>query len=132
MVNDQEIKILDDKGAEVGHIFTPSGSGRHNVNCIQVCGFTEAFDLWGCGIYKGKKDIQLLYDDVKLKGTFHEFDLDKCLRCYQDPCVCENPSRNATMPFRVKREKEIEGRIQYTGLGKVAKTMEEDLRKNNG
>ena len=53
--------------SEVGHIFTPSGSGETNLNAIQICGFDEAFDLWGCGVYgdaetkQMKKDIQLCW-----------------------------------------------------------------------
>ena len=35
----------------IGHIFTPSGSGEDTLNAIQICGFEEAFDLWGCGIF---------------------------------------------------------------------------------
>lgn len=67
---------IDDgkKRREIGHIFTPSGSGHINLNAIQICGFDEAFDLWGCGIFGDserkvmKKDIQLcwfgLYDQM--------------------------------------------------------------------
>lgn len=65
-----EIYMKDvDKKEEflVGHIFTPSGSGETNVNAIQICGFDEAFDLWGCGVFgdektkQMKKDIQLCW-----------------------------------------------------------------------
>ncbi len=67
----KEILIIgiDIKGErkEIGHIFTPSGSGERNINAIQVCGFDEAFDLWGCGVYGNKKtqemkrDIQMIW-----------------------------------------------------------------------
>ena len=59
---------VDDKGrSEIGRIHTPSGSGENILNAIQICGFDEAFDLWGCGVYgdaetgKMKKDIQLMW-----------------------------------------------------------------------
>jgi len=60
---------ITEKGerSEIGHIFTPSGSGERNLNAIQICGFDEAFDLWGCGVYgdaeqkQMKKDIQLCW-----------------------------------------------------------------------
>jgi len=46
----QEVLILDTDGGEViGRIFTPSGTNRDMPNAIQVCGFDEAFSLWGCG-----------------------------------------------------------------------------------
>lgn len=85
---------IDDKGEhEIGHIFTPSGSGSDVENAIQVCGFTEAFDLWGCGlfktpkadqtgcfvtdekgnkIYEQVKDIQLKFDIETEPGMTHQ------------------------------------------------------------
>ena len=57
----------DGKRSEIGHIFTPSGSAETTTNAIQICGFDEAFDLWGCGVYgdsitkQMKKDIQLCW-----------------------------------------------------------------------
>ena len=70
-ISEKKIFIIgtDIKGEEkeIGHIFTPSGSGGGNVNAIQICGFDEAFDLWGCGVFgdkatgKMKKDIQLIW-----------------------------------------------------------------------
>lgn len=64
-----DIIAIQDDGTEkdIGHIFTPSGSSNDNLNAIQVCGFDEAFDLWGCGVYgdkstgQMKKDIQLCW-----------------------------------------------------------------------
>jgi hypothetical protein len=50
----QRVKIMSvdgDKRKEIGQIFTPSGSGQDVKNAIQICGFEEAFDFWGCGIY---------------------------------------------------------------------------------
>ena len=88
-IDKQEIKIIgvDEKTKErkeIGRIFTPSGSGHDVKNAIQVCGFDEAFDFWGCGIYgdkktqKMKKDIQLqfsLYD--KMNGEGKRYNLGK-------------------------------------------------------
>jgi len=60
---------IDEKGnrKEIGHIFTPAGSGSLNINAIQICGFDWAYDYWGCGVYGNKateemkKDIQLIW-----------------------------------------------------------------------
>ncbi len=70
-IDDEYVKILavleDGTEKDVGQIFTPSGSGETNLNAIQICGFDEAFDLWGCGVYgcketkNMKKDIQLCW-----------------------------------------------------------------------
>lgn len=49
------VKIIathENERKEVGRIFTPSGTGHDNLNAIQICGFTEAFDLWGCSEYQ--------------------------------------------------------------------------------
>lgn len=109
--------IIKLDGKEIGHIFSPSGSANNNVNCIQVCGFSEAFDLWGCGIYEGFKDIQLLFDDKKMNSNFS---LDGCFRCYMNPCRCENKKDNMVwvkkdMPFNIKREEDIKDRIVTNG-----------------
>ena len=50
-----EIKIIGVDGdirKEIGLIFSPAGSANENLNAIQVCGFSQAFDLWGCARYK--------------------------------------------------------------------------------
>lgn len=87
-INDEEVHIM--KGEErIGQIFTPSGSGGDTTNAIQVCGFTEAFDLWGCGVFEGTKDIQLLYDDKKMEGRHIKDEHDACVRCFMIPCQCE-------------------------------------------
>lgn len=73
---------IDTDGArlEIGHIFTPSGSGETNLNAIQICGFDEAFDLWGCGVYgdvktkQMKKDIQLCWYGLYRKMNREEID----------------------------------------------------------
>ncbi len=107
--DENNIRILDDNDKEVGQIFTPAGTANKNKNCIQICGFSEAFDLWGCGPFDGFKDIQLLFDGEKMKGKTH-FDFHEgCMRCYRKPCQCEQPiDKN---PFIVKREKDLKDRI---------------------
>lgn len=45
------IGIDKDQRKHIGHIFTPSSSSDNITNAIQICGFEEAFDFWGCGIF---------------------------------------------------------------------------------
>lgn len=97
-------------GNPVGKIFSPSSSSHDNINSIQVCGFSEAFDLWGCGIFHGYKDIQLLFDDGVMGGKDHNCDLRECCRCYRRPCQCE-VLESEKNPFKVKREFELKKRI---------------------
>ncbi len=110
--NKQEVRVIaTDNGIrkEVGYIFTPSGSGHDIRNAIQVCGFTDAFDLWGCAIFakngdKEKvvarlsnrnsfiqvKDIQLKFDwDTELHHSKVKLG-DECMGCYNNPCTCDN------------------------------------------
>ena len=108
-INEHEIHILDDKNNMVGQIFSPSSSGNDVKNAIQICGFSEAFDLWGCGVFKGFKDIQLLFDGKKMEGNFDER-LEGCLRCYMGPCQCEE-SDESKIPFKIKSCHELENRF---------------------
>ena len=87
-------------GKEIGHIFSPSGSGHTDINYIQICGFSESYDLWGCGIYKGFKDIQLLFDGKKMPGEPTNA-FDNCLKCFMEPCQCEVRGKGL-IPFTVK------------------------------
>ncbi len=62
--------INEDDGRIVGEIFTPSGTGEKIEDAIQVCGFSRAFELWGCGRIGDNKgsslqDIQLLFKNFK-------------------------------------------------------------------
>ncbi len=116
LINDTKVNILNDKDEVIGHMFTPSGSGKDIENAIQVCGFTDAFDLWGCGVFKGCKDIQLLYDDQKMQGK-HIGDKGHfgkvCFACYQSPCQCEDlPNMLTNTPFLVKRQKDLGDRVK--------------------
>ena len=100
--------VIMQEGKEVGQVVSPSGSGGDTLNAIQVCGFTEAFDLWGCGVHQGYKDIQLLFDEGVMGGKFtHDF--SDCLKCYRKPCQCE--THEGCNPFTVKREKDLADRI---------------------
>ena len=111
--NDKLVQVFNEEGKQVGEIFSPSGSGKTTLNAIQVCGFSEAFDLWGCGVFKGFKDIQLLFDGTKMEGNssiHHGIIEDDCMRCYRMPCQCE-VKIDGTNPFAVKRENEISKRI---------------------
>ena len=99
--------IIEANTSKIGQIFSPSGSGNDKNNAIQVCGFTEAFDLWGCGVFEGYKDIQLLFDGGVMGGK-KTFDFDKCCRCYRHPCQCETTDK---IPFTVKTSKKLKKRI---------------------
>lgn len=63
---------------EIGRIFTPAGSGGGNINAIQICGWDESYDIWGCGVYgdkatnKMKKDIQLIWFNNYVKMNSEE------------------------------------------------------------
>lgn len=103
--------IIRKDGNIVGHIFTPSSSSNNIENAVQVCGFTEAFDLWGCGIFKGYLDIQLLFDEGILGGIDNDANMRECLKCYRKPCQCENKDCGFNHPFNVKRQYELEKRI---------------------
>ena len=116
--NKQNVEIYQD-GERVGDIFSPAGSSEDNSNCIQVCGFSEAFDLWGCGRFEGFKDIQLLFDGKKMYGE-EQYEFDGCLKCFRNPCQCENRPDiiidkfcrvDDANPFFVKREHMLEDRI---------------------
>lgn len=117
---EQEVKIINkDNGLVMGRIFTPSGTSEDRVGAIQVCGFDDCFDFWGCGIYgdgegNPKKDIQLLFnknsqrDSKIIKDCISVKKCDRCFCYYRD----ENGNKNEKGKckcdeFRVKEFKEI-------------------------
>jgi len=108
--HNKKVKIMQN-GKEIGHVFTPGSSGSNYLNCIQLCGFTEAFDYWGCGIFKGFKDMQFLFDPKygRMEGT-HTHNMTKCCKCYMDPCQCEVKIKYEN-PFTVKRSQDLNQRI---------------------
>lgn len=112
IVNEQEVQILKD-GVEVGQIFSPAGSGQMHANCVQICGFSEAFDLWGCGPYKGFKDVQLLFDGKKMEGEFTVSNFDKgCYRCYHIPCACDTNVDGPRMYAKHSHDADMKARIE--------------------
>lgn len=109
LVRETEVEIISE-GKVIGRIFTPSSSGDDITNAIQVCGFEEAFDLWGCGIFrdiktgKAKKDIQLRFSTYNTMKP-HEAvrtSTRNCERCFNNPCNCETPKEEKN-PFIVYR-----------------------------
>lgn len=145
LIDEQNVKIIAvEKGVEqeVGCIFTPSSSGNNIKNAIQVCGFSEAFDFWGCARYsqpksldvrekimdslenkkeefKQVKDIQLMFDietksTAKMRSRFsYDFDKD-CIACFNKPCTCENKGNHKHIsPYNVKREEDLKDKLEY-------------------
>lgn len=110
LIDEKHIKIINEKGEDIGQIFCPAGSGELYNNAIQICGFEDAYDLWGCAcyerpsfdeqrityktdkngkkIYEQVKDIQLRFSEESRRGYTSE-NLSHCYRCYNDPCTCE-------------------------------------------
>jgi len=96
MKDKQSVEIINkDNGQIVGNIFTPSGTMHDREGAIQVCGFDDCFELWGCGIFgdgKGnpKKDIQLLFNENSQRDSrvgnnmVTRFKCDKCFHYYRD------------------------------------------------
>ena len=102
------IGIKDGVRKVIGNIHTPSSSSQSIKNAIQICGITEAFDLWGCSQFQTKKtdaksvlnsletgklrrvyakDIQLLFSfDTERTSNFGEIGCDGC---FNSPCTCE-------------------------------------------
>jgi hypothetical protein len=135
--SEQHIDIIAfDKDEEkiVGRIFTPSSSANNIKNAIQICGFTEAFDLWGCSefqhlretrgigndiikrdskgnpIMQQAKDIQLQFT-WETRRTPQDYSMteklfDNCCYCFNNPCTCEVQIKGEN-PYTVKREQDI-------------------------
>lgn len=112
-ISPQRLAIFNDE-TQVGQIFVKQDNAEPS-NVIQICGFSEAFDLWGCGPFSGSKDIQLLFDGAKMPGEFNQGHFGGCLRCYMEPCACEinRPQEQVgVMPFTLKREADLKHRIK--------------------
>ncbi len=97
-----EIIAVDEKTKkehQVGQIFTPSGSGEDCKNAIQICGFTEAFDLWGCGVFGEPKHstYSYIFDE---KGN-------KILGQTKDIQLQFSPETQRHHILRMKKTKEI-------------------------
>lgn len=97
--NDECVEIMNEEKV-IGHIFTPAGTSHDIENAIQVCGFDDAFDFWGCGVFgdgKGnpKKDIGLLFNSNSTKDDriADKISLSHgCHKCYnlKENCKCED------------------------------------------
>ncbi len=67
----EKVNIINEEdGRVIGRIFTPSGTMKDKPDAIQICGFSRAFELWGCGVIGDNngvptQDIQLLFKDFK-------------------------------------------------------------------
>ena len=127
MVDDKHIKIIGidrkqdgtTEKHEIGEIFTPGGSGESNMNAIQVCGFSEAFELWGCSTYAKPSSPKVVMTDVQeqMRDIQLKFDLEvirrdwkynekTCHKCYNEPCTCEIFVRKEN-PFTVKCSQDL-------------------------
>ena len=128
----KEIKLMGVENGvrkQIGVIFTPSSSSSNITNAIQVCGFYEAFDLWGCSRFshldkcenalvkaiEGKrkevqtKDIQLLFDFDNKRENSNIGAV--CEKCYNSPCHCDYTINGNA--YIVKREKDLKGSLEY-------------------
>lgn len=112
-LDETHVNILSG-GKVIGHIFSPAGSGNDVKNAIQVCGFEEAYDLWGCGIFgekdengkvRQKKDIQLMFREYEVAHAERFY--PGCVCCFNDPCNCHQPTTKECGPFNVKREEDL-------------------------
>ena len=71
-VDEQHIDIMSgDK--KIGHIFSPGGTGEAYENAIQVCGFEDAYDLWGCGLFGEEGENKVFYGKEQL-AKLREFE----------------------------------------------------------
>lgn len=117
------------RGKVIGQMFTPGGSARDEANVVQVCGFDDAFHLWGCGVfgeraltldketlergdYVHKRDIQLLFSDY-VTADVRDLVQDanqNCAVCFNKPCICDVklPSRKLVLATY----EEIKNRLQ--------------------
>jgi len=139
---------------EIGCIFTPSGTSQDCIDCIQVCGFEEAFDLWGCGRYQAPKcnssgeyirdkngNREFKYArDIQLKFNWETHGASKhpryngdwaknCHRCFNEPCTCEIKSRYDN-PFTVKREQDLRV-LKKKFEDKIVMKQEEYIEEKN-
>jgi len=92
--SDRLVLITNEQGKEIGRIFAPAGTSEDRLNSIQVCGFSELYDYWGCGVFSdgkdnAKRDVQLWFDDDS-RNEIISLDLNKtCMRCYYPKKNCQ-------------------------------------------
>jgi len=121
LFNEKEVKIMND-GKEVGRIFSPAGTMRDVTNAIQICGFKDAYDLWGCGVFFDKnsennRDIQLYFKEDSHTGSNHEISkfelLSDCGRCFMPKKKCK------CYDLKIKTKKDIEKDLKEVMLEKL-------------
>lgn len=62
-VDEQHVNIMCGDNI-IGQVFSPAQQGG---NTVQLCGFEEAYDLWGCGVFSEKKVTTHKYDKEQLE-----------------------------------------------------------------
>ncbi len=85
--DDTKVLVLLD-GKEVGHIFSPATTVKNKECAIQVCGFEEAHQLWGCGIYGEEIDapVRRAFDDrIKRTDTANKYRMKKDIQLVFTP-----------------------------------------------
>ncbi len=84
---DTKIDIMRN-GKKIGHIWSQLDDGMtpypHKedgscLNSIQLCGFDTMSEVWGCGVFKGKKDTVINFlpefkDNDYIKTKMSEYD----------------------------------------------------------
>ncbi len=145
--DEKHINIINEKdGRIVGRIFTPSGTSRDKPDAIQICGFSRAFMLWGCGAIGDNnnmplQDIQLLFKDFKSKKKDASISIEKtsiegtsfpvkhisneCWRCFHKKdevgnCKCSELKVHRTYEDIAKWEKRREN---YETKAKIIKNL---------
>lgn len=68
-IDEQNIDILLD-GKKVGHVSTPASS-LHD-NSVQICGFDEAYDLWGCGIFGERLPDKITWEEIHKDAPIYQ------------------------------------------------------------
>lgn len=132
LINNKTVRILSNK-KEIGRLFVHEDYN----NVVQLCGFDEAFDYWGCGVYGDKKtkilkkDMQFIFNeytmltkkDIQSLEDRFSFNNDQCLRCYNDPCTCEmrfDGIDAVVNPFQVKRLYQIKDLLDKKDPKKIS------------
>jgi len=59
-------------GKEVGQVFAPADTKYETENTIQICGFDEAFNYWGCGIFGEKVPSKVDYEMIPMDAPIYQ------------------------------------------------------------
>ena len=141
----EEVKIINEEdGRVIGRVFIPSETMKDKPNVIQICGFSRAFELWGCGVIGDNngvptQDIQLLFKDFKSNtgkdnmeglsfGAKNILIMDKrgCDRCFNKRDSLGNCKCSELKVFRKYKdiEKYENRRKKYEEKRKILKNLE--------